>query len=139
MCPYKEQGYCEGFDTEELTPDDSIKIEDVENEKEEHINELLERRDELLKEIKQIEEQLKKKINGTFKFKGKEIGWVDAVKREYNPRLLNKILQMKGIPAEERAKFFIVNWRKLNDLKNILTENEYKAIVTEKKVKKFKL
>jgi hypothetical protein len=139
ICPYKEQGYCNGFDTEELENDKSLYLDDIEEQRKEHITELLERRENLLKEVNQIEEQLKKHISGTMEYKGKTIGWVESVKREYDARLINKILKQKGIPPEERAKFFQINWRKLDDLKGILTDEEFKKAIVEKKIKKWKI
>jgi len=139
LCPYKQEGYCKGYDIEELENDKSIQLEDLNQSKEQYVYELLEKRENLLKELKQVEEQIKKSINGTINFKGKEVGWVESVKREYNIRLINKILRDKGVPVQKRAEFFIFNWRKLDELKKLLDEEEMKRVVSEKKIKKFKL
>jgi len=139
LCPYKQEGYCKGYNIEELENDKSIQLDDLNQSKEQYIYELLERRENLLKELKQVEEQIKKSINGSINYKGKEVGWVESVKREYNIRLINKILRDKGVPSQKRAEFFIFNWRKFDELKKLLDEEELKKVVNEKKIKKFKL
>lgn len=136
ICPYKLYGHCDGFEIDEIIEDDSLVLEELEEINKEVIEELVARRDELVKELKTIEDEIKKRVKGKLKIGNKEIGWVEEIKYEWNPKVVNKILKEKGI--KDRDKFFQLKPSKIKELEKILG-SDIKRARQEKVVKKFKL
>ena len=118
LCVYREKGYCTGHDevseVEELTEDNT-----------ELIYSLLERRKELLQELKSVEEQLKKLLSGkTVRWNGQEVGWVKKVSYTYNLPLLAELIKKKGLKAVD---YFQVKSSKIKELEKLLGEEIEKA------------
>ena len=134
MCAYKDEGYCKGIEVDEN--DDSLILEDYNRMNIEIIEELINKREELRKEMSSIEEEIKKRISGSIKVGNKIIGWVEEEKENISPEVLNRVLKEKGI--KNRAQFFQVNYQKIPELKKLLG-NDFEKIISKEKVKKFKI
>jgi len=134
VCAYKDEGYCNGIEITEN--DNSLTLDDYNQMNIETIEELINKREELRKEIKSIEDEIKKRVNGNLKIGNKVIGWVEEEKEKILPDALNRILKEKGI--KNRAQFFQVNYRKIPELRKLLGD-DFEKIVLKEKVKKLKL
>jgi len=124
LCTYKEKGYCSGHkevkEVEELVEDNT-----------ELIYSLLERRKELLAEIKSIEEQLRKLLSGRkVTWNGQEVGWVRKVSYTYNLPLLAELIKRKGLKAVD---YFQVKSAKVKELEKLLGDEIEKARKKEEK------
>jgi hypothetical protein len=126
-CVYKKEGLCEG------SPEHSPVLS-VENG--ELISSLLERRQELQTEIGVIEEQLKRLINGTVVWKGKECGWVPKRTVSWNKEALVELLNRNGLNPFD---YLMVNGRKARELERRLGEEELSQVREITETVEFKL
>ena len=109
-CIYKEHGFCDGFDNVENS---SLYFLD----NRQQIEKLLTRREELLKELEQIEQQLMKQVHKPFKYNNKFVGWIDEP--VYDIEWIFKYLSSKDINPFE---FLELKQSKLKKLKKIIPE-----------------
>jgi len=74
-----------------------------------------------------IEEQLGRLINGTFIWRGEEIGWVRKESYRWDVVKFVKLLKEEGIRV---ADYLMVNGRKARELENILGDklNEVREV-----------
>lgn len=124
LCIYKEKGYCTGHK-------ETATARELVEDRSEQVEELLCRRKELLSELKQVEEQLKKLISGELLWNGQKVGWVKTVSYTYDLPKLSKLLKAKGLKA---ADYFQVKTAKIKELEKLLGDEI--ETVREKKLKK---
>jgi len=119
-CEYYRQGLCEGREFSYDDGDTSILDGEV--------KELIREYRDLQSQMKTIESILKRKIKGSVKFGGKEIGWVT---KEVVDLDVEKIISL--LPPEELSEFFMVKWTKKDDIVRRLGEEVVKEIRTERR------
>ncbi|WP_457569175.1 hypothetical protein [Desulfurobacterium sp.] len=107
-CIYKKHGLCEG-------QEEAVQIIAPSNEEE--IKILIEKRNDLLRELQMVEEQLKKIVNGTFIYNGGEYGWKEVSYYEWDNVKLSKILKEEGLKASD---YFMVKGTKIKELEATL-------------------
>lgn len=106
-CIYKSHGLCEGCD-------DFREIVTVDNGEE--ILNLLERRRELLAELKMIEDQLKSLISEPIEINGQKIGWLPKVTYKYNLPLLVDLIRQRGLRAVDYLQVIPAKVKKLEEI-----------------------
>ena len=109
----------------------------------ESIEQLLELYSKLLSLLKNIEEQLKKRINGQYKLKnGKIVGWQDVTSYEYDILTLAALALQKNLSLQNLLKdgIFRIDGRAASKkLSKYFSDDEIKQIRKQVTRKRFKL
>ena len=131
-CIYKKEGLCEG----------SREFKEKSTEKQEtelpaEIQEALDKYLEYYRKLKDIDAYLKKALDGqNIQLEGvrKKVGWITRTKFTWN---VDRVFQILG---KDAVRFFSVNWRKQNELYELLKEKNAigEDVVIEEVVREWK-
>lgn len=124
FCPYRREGYCEGA---ELPKKEENGVNLAE------LVALLKEREETKAKLKSIEDEIKKMVD-TIQVDGETYGWIEEEKITFNIPKLSKVLKQKGLSI---LPFIQLNWRKRDELLEVLGEDVEEVIEERKTGKKF--